>query len=124
MGRLHNLKLSREMGGPSVPAAVASGVALGTIGWRGYQSAAMSGERAYFEAVTAEAWSASAQGAHLDFGTTAAGATSNATRKMRLTSASTWLNVCRLPTVGVDDPRGALFSPMPPTFFMAPTMPL
>jgi hypothetical protein len=69
------------------PTAVASAAALGTIGWRGYQGSAMSGERAYLEAVAAEAWSGSAQGAHIDFGTTAAGATSNATRKMRLTSA-------------------------------------
>lgn len=82
-----SVQFRRYDGTYASPSAVASAAGLGRIAWRGYTGSAMSGERGYIEAVAAEAWSTSANGVHIDFGTTTTGSVSLASRRMRLTAA-------------------------------------
>lgn len=67
--------------------ALASGDAIGNIQFRGHDGSALTTTRATIEAVAAETWSGSGNGANLLFKTTTIGAVTAATTRMTLTDA-------------------------------------
>lgn len=68
------IRFRRADGSNSAPSAVASGALLGQIEFMGYNGSAFA-NGAYMRAVTAEAWSGSAQGAYVNMYTTPVGTT-------------------------------------------------
>lgn len=86
-GAAPQIILRRANGTSTAMTALASADPIGAIQFRGHDGSALTTTRATIEAVAAETWTASANGANLLFKTTTIGTVTAATTRMTLTDA-------------------------------------